>query len=184
MPDVKKLHNLPGKAHIVGVGESTKLCKVPEKSPLAHHSEAAINALDDAGLQLSDVDALFTAGWSTLDVAEYLGIHPSYTDTTSVGGASFVIHGAPAPAAPPAGSRAVSLLPHCPPGAAAAGGVRPRGGRQRDGVMESVGANADEACEEARGGRRQSVGSLCETPCAGKASPVEGLFSASPRWQA
>jgi len=49
MPNIQKLKNLSGKAHIVGVGESNKLGKVPEKSPLAHHSEAAVNALDDAG---------------------------------------------------------------------------------------------------------------------------------------
>ena len=112
MPNIQKLKNLSGKAHIVGVGESNKLGKVPEKSPLAHHSEAAVNALDDAGLQLSDVDALFTAGWSTLDVAEYLGIHPRYTDSTSVGGASFVIHVAHALAAIAAGYCEVALITH------------------------------------------------------------------------
>ncbi len=112
MPNIQKLKNLSGKAHIVGVGESNKLGKVPEKSPLAHHSEAAINALDDAGMQLSDVDALFTAGWSTLDVAEYLGIHPHYTDSTSVGGASFVIHVAHALAAIAVGYCEVALITH------------------------------------------------------------------------
>ncbi len=110
MPNIQKLKNLSGMAHIVGVGESDRLGKVPEKSPLAHHSEAAINALDDAGLQLSDVDALFTAGWSTLDVAEYLGIHPRYTDSTSVGGASFVIHVAHALAAIAAGYCEVAFI--------------------------------------------------------------------------
>ena len=112
MPNIQKLKNLSGKAHIVGVGESNKLGKVPEESPLAHHSEAAINALDDAGFRLSDVDALFTAGWSTLDVAEYLGIHPRYTDSTSVGGASFVIHVAHALAAIAAGYCKVALITH------------------------------------------------------------------------
>ena len=108
MPNIQRLKNLSGQAHIVGVGESNKLGKVPDKSPLAHHSEAAINALDDAGLQLSDVDALFTAGWSTLDVGEYLGIQPRYTDSTSVGGSSFVIHVAHALAAIAAGLLAIA----------------------------------------------------------------------------
>ncbi len=112
MPDKRKLQNLSGKAHIVGVAESNKLGKVPEKSPLAHHSEAAINALDDAGLRLTDVDALFTAGWSTLDVAEYLDIQPRYTDSTSVGGSSFVIHVAHALAAIAAGYCEVALITH------------------------------------------------------------------------
>ena len=112
MPNKQKLQNLSGQAHIVGVAESNKLGKVPEKSPLVHHSEAAINALDDAGLQFADVDALFTAGWSTLDVAEYLGIHPRYTDSTSVGGSSFVIHVAHALAAIAAGYCEVALITH------------------------------------------------------------------------
>ncbi|MDP7088135.1 MAG: acetyl-CoA acetyltransferase [Dehalococcoidia bacterium] len=112
MPDKRKLQNLSGKAHIVGVAESNKLGKVPEKSPLVHHSEAAINALDDAGLRLTDVDALFTAGWSTLDVAEYLDIQPRYTDSTSVGGSSFVIHVAHALAAIAAGYCEVALITH------------------------------------------------------------------------
>mgnify|MGYP001383369766 FL=1 len=112
MPNKQKLQNLSGRAHIVGVAESNKLGKVPEKSPLVHHSEAAINALDDAGLQLADVDALFTAGWSTLDVAEYLGIQPRYTDSTSVGGSSFVIHVAHALAAIAAGYCEVALITH------------------------------------------------------------------------
>ena len=112
MPNVKRLKNLSGSASIVGVAESDSLGKVPEKSPLALHSEAALNALDDAGFALSDVDALFTAGWSTLDVAEYLGIQPRFTDSTSVGGSSFVIHVAHAMAAIAAGYCEVALITH------------------------------------------------------------------------
>ncbi|GIT60065.1 MAG: hypothetical protein Ct9H300mP19_20130 [Dehalococcoidia bacterium] len=52
MPNKQKLQNLSGRGHIVGVAESNKLGKVPEKSPLVHHSEAAINALDDAACSL------------------------------------------------------------------------------------------------------------------------------------
>jgi acetyl-CoA acetyltransferase len=112
MPNIQRLKNLSGSAAIVGVAESDAIGKVPDKSPLALHSEAALNALDDAGLALSDVDALFTAGWSTLDVAEYLGIHPRFTDSTSVGGSSFVIHVAHAMAAIAAGYCEVALVTH------------------------------------------------------------------------
>ncbi|MBG82257.1 MAG: thiolase [SAR202 cluster bacterium] len=112
MPNIQRLKNISGQAHIIGVSESNKLGKVPEKSPLAHHAEAAVNAIDDSGLQLSDVDALFTAGWSTLDVAEYLGIQPRYTDSTSVGGSSFVIHVGHALAAIAAGYCEVALITH------------------------------------------------------------------------
>ncbi|MEX0761578.1 MAG: acetyl-CoA acetyltransferase [Dehalococcoidia bacterium] len=112
MPDTTKLARLSGQAAIVGVAESDQIGNVPDRSPLALHSEAALNALDDAGLALSDVDGLFTAGWSTLDVAEYLGIQPRFTDSTSVGGASFVIHVAHALAAVAAGYCEVALITH------------------------------------------------------------------------
>lgn len=112
MPNIQKLKNLSGSAAIVGVAESDAIGKVPEKSPLALHAEAALNALDDAGLGLSDVDGMFTAGWSTLDVAEYLGIQPRFTDSTSVGGSSFVIHIAHAMAAIAAGYCEVALITH------------------------------------------------------------------------
>lgn len=112
MPNFDRLKNLSGKVEIVGVAESDAIGKVPDKSPLALHAEAAVNALDDAGFALSDVDGLFTAGWSTLDVAEYLGIQPRFTDSTSVGGSSFVIHIAHAMAAIAAGYCEVALITH------------------------------------------------------------------------
>ncbi len=97
---------------IVGADESDEIGMVPHKGVLQHHSEAALNALDDAGLSLADVDGLFTAGASTLQVAEYLGIHPRYTDSTSVGGSSFVIHVEHAAAAIAAGLIDVALITH------------------------------------------------------------------------
>ena len=53
-------------------------------------------ALDDAGLTIDDVDGVFTqhvAGWApSLELAEYLGIAPRWTDSTKTGGSSFEIH--------------------------------------------------------------------------------------------
>ena len=112
MPNYARLKNLSGTSEIVGVAESDELGKVPHKSPLAHHAEAALNALEDAGLSRNDVDGLLTAGWSTLDVGEYLGIAPRFTDSTSVGGSSFVIHLAHAAAAIAAGYCEVALITH------------------------------------------------------------------------
>ncbi len=112
MPNAARLRKISGAAEIVGVAESDEIGKVPHKSPLAHHAEAALNALQDAALSLSDVDGLLTAGWSTLDVAEYLGIQPRFTDSTSVGGSSFVIHLAHAAAAISAGYCEVALITH------------------------------------------------------------------------
>ena len=97
---------------IVGVAESDEMGTVPNKSSLQHHAEAAHNALSDAGLFKSAVDGLFTAGFSTMAIAEYLGIQPSFTDNTSVGGSSFVIHVAHAIAAIKAGYCEVALITH------------------------------------------------------------------------
>ncbi len=97
---------------IVGVAESDVMGTVPDKSSLQHHGEAAHNALADAGLSKNDVNGLFTAGFSTLATAEYLGIQPGFTDNTSVGGSSFVIHVAHAVAAIRAGFCDVALITH------------------------------------------------------------------------
>ena len=104
--------NLSKTAAIVGVAESDELGIVPNKSALQHHAEAAYNALEDAGLSKNDVNGLFTAGFSTTTTGEYLGIQPRYTDTTSVGGSSFVIHVAHAVAAIHAGYCEVALITH------------------------------------------------------------------------
>jgi acetyl-CoA acetyltransferase len=74
--------------------------------------EAARNAIADAGLTKGDIDGFLTAGYWGYDVAEYLGIKPTYTDSTSVGGSSFVIHVAHAVAAINAGYCEVALITH------------------------------------------------------------------------
>ena len=47
---------------IVGVDESDEIGTVPNKSQLTLHLEAIHNAVRDAGLKVSDVDGIFTAG--------------------------------------------------------------------------------------------------------------------------
>ena len=80
-----------------------------------------------------DVDGIFTAGaagWSpTLQLAEYLGIQPTYTDSTSVGGSSFVIHVEHAAAAIATGLIDVALITHGESGASGGrrGGSAPPG---------------------------------------------------------
>ena len=97
---------------IVGVGESD--CgHVPDKSALQLHQQAAKAALDDAGLKKDDVDGLLSCGddWThTLQLAEHLGLHPSYTDSTQIGGASWELFVAHAVAALRAGMCNVALL--------------------------------------------------------------------------
>ena len=97
---------------IVGVAESDEMGTVPNKSSLQHHAEAAYNALEDAGISKNEVNGLLTAGFSTLATAEYMGIQPGFTDNTSVGGSSFVIHVAHAAAAIRAGYCDTVLITH------------------------------------------------------------------------
>jgi len=70
----------------------------PDMTELDHHVVGIRNALDDAGLKLTDVDGLLTASgggpMGSMGLAEYLGIRPRYVDGTSVGGSSFVYHAA------------------------------------------------------------------------------------------
>ena len=104
--------NLSKSAAIVGVAESDDIGRIENKSNLQHHAEAAYNALEDAGLSIKDVDGLMTAGTSTINLGEYLGIQPTFTDTTAVGGSSFIIHIAHALAAINAGYCETVLVTH------------------------------------------------------------------------
>lgn len=106
------MNNITGKVAIVGVAESDKIGIVPDKSALQLHAEAAHNALSEAGLTTQDVDAIFTAGTSPMEAAEYLGIVPKYMDGTSVGGSSFVIHAGHAATAIATGLCNVALITH------------------------------------------------------------------------
>lgn len=87
----------------------------PEKTELGIIAECARGALADAGLALSDVDALFSAsmglgGMGVVQVAEYLNLKPAYLDGTNIGGSSFVSHVAHAAAAIHAGLCEVALI--------------------------------------------------------------------------
>jgi len=59
-------------------------------------SQVILEALESAGLSLADVDgiAACTGGtmMPTLELAEYLGIQPRWTDSTQTGGSSFETH--------------------------------------------------------------------------------------------
>jgi acetyl-CoA acetyltransferase len=84
------------KAAVVGVAESDLGEVGPGFTPLDLIGQATLRALEDAGLQKSEVDGLFSASayyhMPTLSVGEYLGIRPRYSDATNVGGSSFVSH--------------------------------------------------------------------------------------------
>ena len=82
----------PRSVAIVGAAETTELGRIPDLSQLQLHADAALNTLADAGLKPSDIDGVATAGESPTNIAFYLGITPTWVDSTSVGGCSFMLH--------------------------------------------------------------------------------------------
>ncbi|MET9814563.1 acetyl-CoA acetyltransferase [Streptomyces sp. NPDC006355] len=100
------------KVAVVGVALSD--CgRVDDATPYALHAQAARRALADAGLDRSLVDGFASAGLGTLapvEVAEYLGLRPTWVDSTSVGGATWEVMAAHAADAIAAGHARVVLL--------------------------------------------------------------------------
>jgi len=97
---------------IVGAAETTRMGKVPELSQTGLHADAALNALSDCGLTPTDIDGIATAGHDVAEIAQYLGITPSWADGTSVGGCSFITHVRHAAAAIQAGLCTTVLITH------------------------------------------------------------------------
>jgi acetyl-CoA acetyltransferase len=99
---------------IVGIGQ-TGLPDAGGRTELTLQADAAVTALTDAGLTTADVDGVFTASndmsWiPSVLVAEYLGVHASYTDSTNIGGSSFEALVGHAAAAIAAGLCEVALI--------------------------------------------------------------------------
>jgi acetyl-CoA C-acetyltransferase len=88
--------------------------ELPGVSVAQVHAEVARGALADAGLEMGDVDAYFCAqdapGFGGLSMADYLGLHPRFIDTTEAGGASYLSHVGHAAAAIRAGKCSVALI--------------------------------------------------------------------------
>ncbi len=97
---------------VVGASETTKLGVVPDMSQIQLHADAALNAMKDAGLKPGDIDGIATAVETPQQLAQYLGITPTYVDGTSVGGCSFMIHVRHAAAAIQSGLAKTILITH------------------------------------------------------------------------
>jgi acetyl-CoA acetyltransferase len=98
--------------YISGVAE-TPLGEVRDHSELSMIALAAREALAEAGLRLSDVDGLFVnylGEEGSVQVGEYLGIQPSYADSSDLGGAAFVAFLGHASAALQTGRCTVALV--------------------------------------------------------------------------
>ncbi len=97
---------------IVGVALSD-IGRVDELTPFHLHAQAVRRAVADAGLTKADIDGFASTGTGTLapiEVAEYLGLKPSWIDSTGVGGGTWEIMAAHAVDAIAAGSADVVVL--------------------------------------------------------------------------
>ncbi|MFJ8020601.1 thiolase C-terminal domain-containing protein [Streptomyces sp. NPDC096311] len=104
----------PGKRKVAVVGVSLSDCgRVDDATPYALHAQAARRALADAGMDRSLVDGFASAGLGTLppvEVAEYLGLRPTWVDSTAVGGSTWEVMAAHAADAIAAGHAEAVLL--------------------------------------------------------------------------
>ncbi|HJQ61527.1 MAG TPA: thiolase [Burkholderiales bacterium] len=92
-----------GSVAVIGVAESDLGQVAPHTSPVDLMAQATMRALEDCGLELSDVDGIFSAATQVrvapMALAEYLRIKPKCFDGTQIGGSSFMSHVAHAQAA-------------------------------------------------------------------------------------
>src|SRR5205814_10599448 len=67
----------------------------PTMSGITLEAQAFRRALDDAGLETSDIEGLASAGYGGMHevmLAEYLGLTPRWLESSSTGGSSFEFH--------------------------------------------------------------------------------------------
>jgi len=103
-----------GRRKVAVVGVALSDCgRVDETTPYALHAQAARRALADSGLDRSVIDGFASAGLGTLapiEVAEYMGLKPTWVDSTSVGGSTWEVMAAHAADAIAAGHANAVLL--------------------------------------------------------------------------
>lgn len=103
-----------GRVAVVGAAESDLGAVGDGVTPIDLMAQGVQRALQDAGLNLRDVDGLFCAStqsrMSGLALAEYLRLPDAYIDSTSTGGSSFVTDLAKAQMAIEAGVCKVALI--------------------------------------------------------------------------
>jgi acetyl-CoA acetyltransferase len=84
-----------GRTAIVGAA-TYGIGRCPGVSAVDMAAKAALLALDDAGVALSEVDALYTSApyeaLGGMELAEYLGLTPKVTDCNRTGGSAFEVY--------------------------------------------------------------------------------------------
>lgn len=93
------LRDLRGRTAVVGVGQAG-LGRADGYNEQEILAQAALAAVADAGLSLRDIDGITTCSslgtmWA-LPVIEYLGLRPTFVESTMIGGSSYVAHLLPA----------------------------------------------------------------------------------------
>jgi acetyl-CoA acetyltransferase len=103
-----------GSVAIVGVAESDLGAAPAGTTPIDLMAQATVRALEDAGLTIGDIDAVFVASnqmrMAAQNFCEYFRISPNYFDSTNVGGASSLVQLARAQAAIEAGICDTALI--------------------------------------------------------------------------
>jgi acetyl-CoA acetyltransferase len=82
-----------GSRRVAVVGAALSDCgRVDDKTAFELHQQATSRALADAGLTKDDVEGFMSSGLGNLppiEVAEYMGLRPSWVDSTGVGGSTW-----------------------------------------------------------------------------------------------
>lgn len=97
---------------IIGAAETTRIGALPDMAQIQLIADAALNALDDAGLTVRDIDGVAVATELPSLVCDYLGIEARWLDGTDVGGCSNMLHIRHAAAAIQAGLCRTVLVVH------------------------------------------------------------------------
>jgi acetyl-CoA acetyltransferase len=129
---------LRGAAAIVGVADVASPTGELDHFGRDLETRMVFEALADAGLRLSDVDGLCHSQ-SAMGFAEYLGIHPKFTESTNTGGSSFEVHAEHAAAAIAAGLADVVVSVYA---------ATPRSDRKRRRPMNRFGPNGPSPAAE------------------------------------
>jgi acetyl-CoA acetyltransferase len=90
---VKTVSSTNKRVAIVGAALSD-IGRVDNATPFDLHFQASKRALADAGLEKVDIDGFCSTGMGSLppvEVAEFLGLRPTYVDSTGVGGGTWEV---------------------------------------------------------------------------------------------
>ncbi len=83
--------SLRGAAAIVGVADDVSPTGELDRTGRELEVAMVLDALEDAGLTLADVDGVCHPE-SAVAFAEYLGLHPTFVESTMTGGSSYEVH--------------------------------------------------------------------------------------------